>query len=751
MGQDNPDIDPQAIASESSPPLASPDALSQANSDRPLTTPEPTTTPPSLDATQPQTFPQRQRLLWGLGGAMLIGGGAVLGTLAWLKPPELPNPLPATEQAQLSAEAFDRLRRASRFNLNLQESNRARLLLARAHLDSEPELALKELAGLDTTYPLMAPWVLKYRARAYNQLGQAPQANATWRELVQRHPNSPVAAEALYALGKSNPANWQTALQRFPRAPISVEIAQQLVDQQPNSPKAKDWLLHIARHGLYRLNLDEVIDQLRTRYKSRLTPAEWQVVGDAAWKRDRYDIAAQAYSQAPADARTAYRTARAFDLSDQPEAARQRYAAFLKRYPQTEDTPRALLHLARLSPDPQQQLSLLDQVIQRFPEQAPTALARKAEILAKRDPSAAQQARAELLQRYPDSEAAAEWRWQQAWTAAQQGDRPTALRQVEAIQRQAPETMLAPRAAFWQGRWQSQDGQVAAAQAQFQQVLERYPRSYYAWRAAVQLGQPVGDFIELRDRQPQLDKAAQPRRALPVGSPQLQELYRLGLDREAWTLWQSEFDRPEQPTPAERFTDGVIQMGLGDYLDGMAQMERLKTETDPKAQTLVQRPDFWHELYPFPYEGEVAQLSAEAKVNPLLVTALMRQESRFMPGIQSVVGATGLMQLMPETAAEVARELGLKQYDLTNPADNIRLGTSYLAHTHNLWDNNSLLAIASYNAGPGAVADWVKRFSLDDLDTFVEQIPYPETRNYIETVFGNYWNYLQLYGLGAAG
>jgi soluble lytic murein transglycosylase len=79
------------------------------------------------------------------------------------------------------------------------------------------------------------------------------------------------------------------------------------------------------------------------------------------------------------------------------------------------------------------------------------------------------------------------------------------------------------------------------------------------------------------------------------------------------------------------------------------------------------------------------------------------------------------------------------------------LGTSYLAHTHNLWDNNSLLAIASYNAGPGAVADWVKRFSLDDLDTFVEQIPYPETRNYIETVFGNYWNYLQLYGLGAAG
>jgi soluble lytic murein transglycosylase len=726
MGQEQPEIESQSSPSPPSPL---------------------TETPSGLQPLAIKTLhTQRRWLFWGLGSAVVLGGSAVLGALTWLKPPELPNPLPATEQAQLKAEDFNRLRRTTRFNLNVQDSNRARLLLARAHLESEPKLTLKELSGLETTYPLMAPWVLKYRARAYGQLGQENQAQATWRELVQRYPNSPVAAEALYALGKTNPADWQTALQRHPRAPISVEIAQQLVDQQPNGPEAKDWLLHIARYGLYRINLDEVLDQLRTRYKSQLTPAEWQIVGDAAWKRDRYDLAAEAYAQAPATARTGYRVARALDLSDQPEAARQRYAAFLQRYPQTEDTPRALLHLARLSPDPEQQLSLLDQVIQRFPEQAPTALARKAAILAQRDPAAAQKARAELIQRYPASEAAAEWRWQQAWTAAQRGDRPTALREVEAIQQQAPDTSLAPRSAYWQGRWQSQDGQTASAQGQFQQILERYPRSYYAWRAAVQLGQPVGDFTDLRDRQPNLNRSAQPRLALPTGSAQLQELYRLGLDREAWTLWQSEFERPDQPSAAQRFTDGVMQLGRGDYLDGMAQMERLKIEPELAAKQLVQRPDFWHELYPFPYEDEVAKLSAQAKVNPLLVTALMRQESRFMPGIQSPVGATGLMQLMPETAAEVARELDLQQYDLTNPADNIRLGTRYLAHTHDLWDNNSMLAIASYNAGPGAVSDWVKRFGLEDPDSFVEQIPYPETRNYIETVFGNYWNYLRLYG-----
>ena len=66
-------------------------------------------------------------------------------------------------------------------------------------------------------------------------------------------------------------------------------------------------------------------------------------------------------------------------------------------------------------------------------------------------------------------------------------------------------------------------------------------------------------------------------------------------------------------------------------------------------------------------------------------------------------------------------------------------------YTHQEYNNNSLYAIASYNAGPGNIAKWIKRFNPQDLDQFVEEIPFRETRNYVKAVLGNYWNYVQLY------
>jgi len=127
------------------------------------------------------------------------------------------------------------------------------------------------------------------------------------------------------------------------------------------------------------------------------------------------------------------------------------------------------------------------------------------------------------------------------------------------------------------------------------------------------------------------------------------------------------------------------------------------------------------------------------------VTALIRQESRFMPSIESVAGARGLMQVMPDTGEWIANKINLKNYKLTNPDNNVELGTWYLDYTHREYNNHSLLAVASYNAGPAAVADWVQRFGLNDPDEFIEKIPFGETKGYVKTVFANYWNYLRLY------
>jgi soluble lytic murein transglycosylase len=93
----------------------------------------------------------------------------------------------------------------------------------------------------------------------------------------------------------------------------------------------------------------------------------------------------------------------------------------------------------------------------------------------------------------------------------------------------------------------------------------------------------------------------------------------------------------------------------------------------------------------------------------------------------------------------VAQQISVKDYNLENPNDNIRLGTWYLDHTHETYNNNSLLAVASYNAGPGNVSKWINELGFTDPDEFVEYIPFPETKGYVEHVFENYWNYLRLY------
>ena len=103
------------------------------------------------------------------------------------------------------------------------------------------------------------------------------------------------------------------------------------------------------------------------------------------------------------------------------------------------------------------------------------------------------------------------------------------------------------------------------------------------------------------------------------------------------------------------------------------------------------------------------------------------------------------MQIMPETGKYIADQLGVSSFNLELPADNIRFGTWYLDEVHQTYGNDSILAIASYNAGPGNVAKWVEEKGDLAPDTFIDAIPFDETRKYVTAVLENHWNYLRLY------
>lgn len=646
--------------------------------------------------------------------------------------------LPAAERSEKLAELAQGRRSPER--------SRARYLLAVDRLQQgQAGAALPLLNNLEKEYPALAAFVLEKRAQAYTANGDAAQASATWKALIDQYPDHPLVAEALYHLGEQDAAQQDRLLQDFPSHPRSVQLAQTRLRE---NPQQLPLLLLLAQHGRYVPEIETVLSRLTSEYASQLQPQDWEAIAFAYWELGQYGNAGDAYEKAPPTSLNLYRAGRGAQLGDRSADAIAAYERLIQAHPDGEETSLGLLRLARLV-ESDTALSYTDQIIKRFPQRAGEALLERSKILdAMNSPQSASQARQSVLSQHSDSQAAAELRWTLAEQRAEAADISGAWEMARQIADANPTSELAPEAAFWVGKWALQLEQPADAKTAFEHVLTHYPQSYYAWRSAVYLGWDVGDFTSVRQKTPELLKPAI-RSVPPAGSAAVQELYQLGQDLDAWSLWQVEFTNPRQPSVAEQFTDGLMRLGVGDHLDGIFMVSTLDNREKPEdkqaIQALKQDLAYWQALYPFLFPNPIASWSQERQLNPVLVTALIRQESRFEPAIVSSAGATGLMQLMPDTADWVAQQLDLTKFDLNNPQDNVNLGTWYLDYTHEEYTDNSLFAVASYNAGPGAVAGWIDRFGFDDPDVFVEQIPYPETKGYVESVFENYWNYLRLY------
>lgn len=152
--------------------------------------------------------------------------------------------------------------------------------------------------------------------------------------------------------------------------------------------------------------------------------------------------------------------------------------------------------------------------------------------------------------------------------------------------------------------------------------------------------------------------------------------------------------------------------------------------------------------FPTPYRETVTNFSKDYGVDEAWVYGLTRQESRFNPSAKSGVGAAGVMQVMPETAAWIAKRMNLGGYrqDKIHQLDtNVQLGTYYLRYTLDMMNGQTPLATAAYNAGPGRVKNWMSDQPIEGA-IYVENIPILETRAYVQKVMAN--TYFYAYRLG---
>lgn len=153
-------------------------------------------------------------------------------------------------------------------------------------------------------------------------------------------------------------------------------------------------------------------------------------------------------------------------------------------------------------------------------------------------------------------------------------------------------------------------------------------------------------------------------------------------------------------------------------------------------------------LYPLYHDETIKKYSKQFDVDPYLVAAVIRVESKFYHKAESRVGAKGLMQIMPETGEWVANKLLLENYTvekLYDPEYNIQIGIWYLAYLIGEFDGDIVKSLAAYNAGENKVRKWLKAGIWSGNFNDIENIPFPETRSYVDRVMYDYQVYKKIY------
>jgi len=360
---------------------------------------------------------------------------------------------------------------------------------------------------------------------------------------------------------------------------------------------------------------------------------------------------------------------------------------------------------------------------------APSALYFLAAHLTERGDATADRWYGELIRRYPDARVASLARFRLA-EAMQRGGRPDSAAALyrDEVRRAAAQERAAR---FALGRLARARGDTADARLTWTALAARDSLDYYGLRARMAAGLP-----------PPAIRVAAGVAAPPSVVAALARLDTLRLARLDSAVVAEVRALVEEP-PRDRdallaLSRGLTERGFGAAGVRLGWVAFGRAPADPEALRAV---------FPWPNRDALAAEAREFGIDPVLFAALVRQESVFATEAESRAGARGLAQLLPTTAAEVARRLAVtfEPEWLGLPDLNLHLGSAHLAHLINRFDGRIDAALAAYNAGATPVRRWLSRPGMDDPDEFVELIPYRETRGYVRAVQRNRWLYAALY------
>ncbi|MGH7355252.1 MAG: transglycosylase SLT domain-containing protein, partial [Candidatus Rokuibacteriota bacterium] len=348
-----------------------------------------------------------------------------------------------------------------------------------------------------------------------------------------------------------------------------------------------------------------------------------------------------------------------------------------------------------------------------------------------------------LAASHPTREVAAAALWRLGWLAWLGGDVVGAAREWERLTDTPAGHAYRPAALYWRARAVEQvQGRDAAAPV-YGRVLAEAPRSYYGVLAARRAPAPSGRPTPTAVRLP-----AEPAEAVggDPGWVRVDLLRRVGLVEDALAELDDVVQRSvADPVRLYGLSSAYVQeeryhLALRVFRRHLAGLAVTGDPALPRA--------FWEMLYPLGWRAEIDAAARRAGLDPFLVAAVVREESNYYPRAVSRAGARGLMQLMPATAQPMAEVRGWPFGGgtlLDDPRANLEMGTVFLAGLLREF-SDPRLALAAYNAGPKRARTWWQARRSNDLDAWVEQIPFDETRQYVKRVLLSWEEYRRVYG-----
>lgn len=243
-------------------------------------------------------------------------------------------------------------------------------------------------------------------------------------------------------------------------------------------------------------------------------------------------------------------------------------------------------------------------------------------------------------------------------------------------------------------------------------------RSFYGFLASTRIGKP----LTLNNTKYSLEGSMRDTVRKSASLNRVLEFQALGQDADAR---RELFHAVKYVTEKEKIAGALIAHNAGWHLHAILLAQQSSAQNDLSIR------------FPVLYTNTVKQRASEAGITPDWAYAIIRQESAFWQEAKSPVGALGYMQLMPATAREVAKSLGIRlnnNMQIMQPDTNIRLGTTYLGKLQRQLEGNAVLATAAYNAGAGRARKWQPRDTPMPGDIWIETIPFTETREYVKNV-----------------